>query len=390
MALALGVPTLSHADVVTYWNEKASTSVDAAQPSPSEQTRTFAMLHIAIYDALKHTPAPVEAGWSRETVVHAAAHRLLVELLPAQRGELDAAFESALKEAVADGLRDKELAAGEAVALRVVEARKGDGYLPDAATNAYRPVTAPGVYVMGGLPAGFQLVNAKPFAMRNAAQFRPGPPPALGSAVWARDYRESHDMGGLNSTKRTASQTETAKFWDFISGTQAWNTVARSLVASKPLPLEDCALLFMQLNVALADSSVAVFEAKYHYAFWRPITAIRNGDLDGNSATERDATWQPLIPTAPHPEYPCGHCIGDGAATVILRSRFGNGTLPEIVLTTPELPGVVRRYTRLQQFSEEVDNARIWGGLHFRNSAEVAEDMGRRIGEYVLESYPHD
>ena len=320
-------------------------------------------------------------------MVHAAAHRLLVELLPTQRRELDTAFESAMRAAaVLDDLRPKEIAAGEATAVNIIEARKTDGYLPGA-TNDYRPVTAAGVYVMGDLPAGFQLANAKPFALQSTAQFRPGPPPALEGPVWARDYNETKDMGSANSTKRTAWQSETARFWDSISGTEAWNTVARQLVASRPLPLIDCARLFMQLNVALADTAVAVFDAKYHYAFWRPITAIRNGDIDGNDATDRDATWRPLIATPSHPEYPCGHCIVDGAAISILRARYGDGTLPDIILTTPALPGVTRRYTSFHQFSEEVDNARIWGGMHFRNSAEVAEDMGRRIGEYVLVSY---
>jgi hypothetical protein len=387
ISVALSLPTVSHADVVTYWNRQASVSIDAAQPSPSEQARTFAMLHIAIYDALTKAPVQVDTRWSPETVAHAAAHRLLVELLPAQRRELDTAFESAMSAAVVDDLRPKEIAAGEGVAVNIAEARKTDGYLPDAKTD-YRPVTAPGVYVMTELPVGFQLANAKPFALQSAAQFRPGPPPALEGPVWARDYNETKNMGGANSTKRTAWQTETARFWDSVSGTDAWNTVARSLVASRPLPLIDCARLFMQLNVAMADTGVAVFEAKYHYAFWRPITAIRNGDIDGNEATERDSTWRPVISTPLHPEYPCGHCIVDGAAIAVLRSRYGDGTLPEIALTTAALPGVTHLYTSFHQLSEEVDNARIWGGMHFRNSAEVAEDMGRRIGEYVLTSYP--
>ena len=215
MSVALSVPTVGHADVVTYWNQRASVSIDTAQPSPSEQARTFAMLHIAIYDALTKAPAQGDTRWSPETVAHAAAHRLLVELLPTQRRELDTAFESAMSAAVVDDLRPKEIAAGEAVAVNVAEARKTDGYSPGAKTD-YRPVTAPGVYVMTELPVGFQLANAKPFALQSAAQFRPGPPPALGGQVWARDYNETKDMGGANSTKRTAWQTETARFWDSI------------------------------------------------------------------------------------------------------------------------------------------------------------------------------
>ena len=206
MSVALSVPKVGHADVVTYWNQRASVSIDTAQPSPSEQARTFAMLHIAIYDALTKAPAQGDTRWSPETVARAAAHRLLVELLPTQRRALDTAFESAMSAAVVDDLRPKEIAAGEAVAVNVAEARKTDGYSPGAKTD-YRPVTAPGVYVMTELPVGFQLANAKPFALQSAA---------LRGQVWARDYNETKDMGGANSTKRTAWQTETARFWDSI------------------------------------------------------------------------------------------------------------------------------------------------------------------------------
>jgi hypothetical protein len=205
--------------------------------------------------------------------------------------------------------------------------------------------------------------------------------------VWARDYNETKETGGARSSRRTAWQTETARFWVALNGTEAWNSIARSLSAAKPLSLTDSARLFMDLNVALMDSYVAVFEAKYHYGFWRPITAIRNGDIDGNEATERDATWQPLVATPTFPEYPCAHCIVDGAAGAVLQSLYGDGPLPEFTLTTTRMPGVTRRYTSLREVGAEVDNARIWAGVHFRNSAEVADDMGWRIGEYVLKTY---
>jgi hypothetical protein len=232
-----------------------------------------------------------------------------------------------------------------------------------------------------------QLSIIKPLALTSVSQFRPGPPPKLDSATWARDYNETMLLGGMSSTKRTPWQSETARFWSKLSGMSAWNQAACSLVASRPLPLIENARLFMNLNVASFDSYLAVFEAKFYYAFWRPITAIRNGDIDGNEATERDASWLPLISTPMFPEYPCAHCIIAGAASVVLKNAFGSGTVPEFVLETPEMPRVTRKYLSIQQLEDEVDMARIWGGLHFRNSAEVAEDMGKRIGDFVLTSY---
>jgi hypothetical protein len=344
------------------------------------------MLHTALYDVLSDDRRTLAGKLPREAVAHAAAHRLLVELLPDKRADLDAAFESAMSSVVAGDTRSKAVAAGEKLALAVLAARSDDGFSADS-PNDYRPVTAPGVFITPTLPSAYAVGKFKPFALERAEQFRPGPPPQLDGPIWARDYNETKAVGGASSTQRTPWQSETARFWVALDGVEAWNSVARSVFAAKPLSLTDSARLFMNLNVALMDSYIAVIEAKYHYGFWRPITAIRNGDIDGNAATERDPTWQPLVATPIFPEYPCAHCIVDEAAGAVLQSQYGDGPLPEFVLTTPRLPGVTRRYKSLRQVGEEVDNARIWAGVHFRNSAEVADDMGRRIGEYVLKTY---
>src|ERR1044072_3434400 len=145
--------------------------------------------------------------------------------------------------------------------------------------------------------------------------------------------------------------------------------------------------LFANLNVAMTDAFVAIFDAKYEYGFWRPITAIRNGDRDENPATDRDPEWRPLIDTPMHPEYPCADCVCDGAAGVILESVFGTGTLPSFTLTFAGMPGVVRQYTSLHQLEDEVSMARIWGGVHYRTSIEVGRGMGKKVGEYVLRNY---
>ena len=139
--------------------------------------------------------------------------------------------------------------------------------------------------------------------------------------------------------------------------------------------------------MAIADAYLAVFDAKYQYNFWRPITAIRNGDRDGNDATERDAGWTPVIETPLHPEYPCAHCTVDGAAGAVLTSVFGTGQLPEFTLTFADMPGVTRRYTSIRQLEEEVSMARIWGGVHFRTSNEVGHALGKQVGDYVSSNY---
>lgn len=149
----------------------------------------------------------------------------------------------------------------------------------------------------------------------------------------------------------------------------------------------ESARLFALLNIAISDAFVAIFDAKYQYDFWRPVTAIRNGDIDGNDATERDHAWTPLIATPVHPEYPCAHCVADGSGGAVLKSFFGKGSLPDFTLTYSEMPGVQRKYTSIQQLEDEVAMARIWGGVHYRTSNEVGNALGRTVGEYVMEHY---
>jgi hypothetical protein len=227
--------------------------------------------------------------------------------------------------------------------------------------------------------------EVKPWSMRSPSEFRPAPPPALTSDLWARDFAEVKRLGGHESTERSASQTETARFWS-ITGPAAWNPVVRSLASSPPMPTVERARLFALVNVAAMDSIVAVFDAKYAYGFWRPITAIRRAEIDGNEATAPDADWQPLIETPLHPEYPCAHCISSAAVGEVLEAAFGTGDVPVISMTSTAVPGVVHRWTRIEDYVEEVSNARIFAGVHYRNSAEVGEAMGRRIARQAVAS----
>jgi hypothetical protein len=272
---------------------------------------------------------------------------------------------------------------GERAAARVLAQRKHDGAL--GGLDTYRPYTAPGTYVPTGLPVISNIALRKPFALRSTSQFRPGPPPSLTGATWARDFNETKDWSAIDSTRRSAWQTETARCWEQL-GTPAWNQVARTLAAGRSMPLKDSARVFALVNVAMFDAYLAVFDAKYHYQFWRPITAIRNGDQDGNDATDRVPSWRPLVDTPPHPEYPCAHCAADGAAGAVLASVFGAGPLPPFTLTFPAMPGVTRTYTSIGQMQQEIAMARIWGGVHYRTSNDVGEALGTAVGQYVLQA----
>jgi hypothetical protein len=271
---------------------------------------------------------------------------------------------------------------GEAVAAKVLEARANDG--SDAADD-YRPRTAAGVYVPTPITAGSTWPNLKPFAMAKGSQFRPGPPISLESKDWAADFNELKDYGGKNSAKRSAQQTETARFWLMV-GPQAYHPFARQLVTAKQMSVGDSARFMALVAVGLNDALIAVFDAKYHYNFWRPITSIRNGDIDGNPATEREATWQPIDNTPMHPEYPCAHCILSGSVAGVVKAALGAADIPEVAMTSATAPGVTHRWTNMTAFTEEVANARIWAGFHYRFSTHVGTDMGLQIGEYVVKN----
>ena len=390
VALAL-VP--ARADTVTDWNERAVAVLVAENllGGGTASARTFAMMHSAMFDAInsvdrRYAPylasTPGGADASPTAAAHAAARRVLVEMYPKQKGLVDAAYDAAIAKLLDGASRAAGIALGEKAAAAVLDERKADGM---ASPSDYRPFTAPGVYVPTAMPVVTNVARIKPFALQSVAQFRPGPPPALTSAVFARDYNETRELGAAKSTRRNAWQTGTGQFWVLV-GSYAWNEAARGLVAAKPLALAESARLFAQLNFAIFDGYLAVFDAKYQYNFWRPITAIRNGDRTGNAAIERDAGWTALIDTPLHPEYPCSHCCIDGAAGAVLKSFFGSGPLPEFTLTYAALPGVKRSYTSIQQLEDEVSMARIWGGVHYRNSNEVGHALGKQVGEYVVQS----
>jgi hypothetical protein len=219
--------------------------------------------------------------------------------------------------------------------------------------------------------------------MANGSQFRPAAPPSLTSEQWARDYNEVKSLGGKHSSARTKEQTDIARFW-VVVGPASWNPIVRQIADTPGRKLIDNARLMALVAIATSDAYIAVFDAKYAYNFWRPITAIRNGDIDGNDATTRDADWEPLIDTPPHPEYPCAHCITSSAVATILNAEVGPDAIAKATMTSVSASGVTRRWNNTKEYVDEVSAARIYGGVHYRTSAIVGQEMGRKIAELAL------
>ncbi len=373
------------ADVVTDWNVTAADMTVAAGQGPPPANRTLAMVQTAVYEAVnaitkRYPPDRVAPNASPDASVAAAvatANRtMLSRLLPSQQAAIDKAYGIALA-AIADGpAKTAGIAVGEQATAAVLAWRADDGA---GAPERYRPATTAGVYVPTTIPAAPQWAQRKPWVMTSCDQFRPPPPPALASAVWARDYNEIKAVGAKSSTTRTPAQTEIARFWEATAPT-IYFPVVRSVANVPGREVTQNARLLAVTAEAMDDALIAVFDGKYFYNFWRPITAIRNGDIDGNDATERDAGWLPFIDTPMHPEYPCAHCIVSGAVGAVLMAEIGTGPTPTLSTTSPTAPGVVRSWPSIDDFVVEVANARIYDGVHYRNSTEVGTAMGRQIG----------
>jgi hypothetical protein len=387
----LTAPGVAAADAIAEWNEIAVATAAAGRHGASDASRTTALVHAAVFDAVNaiqahYTPyririaAPV--GASAEAAAVAAAHTVLIRLYPPQKNTLDQAYAKSLGR-LADGPGKSDgIAVGEKVGAEMVAARASDGA---SAPNTYRPVTAAGVYVVTTLPVSSHWGAVMPWVLERGSQFRPGPPPALTSAQWARDCTEIAQIGGTKSAVRTAEQTDIARFWTIV-GPASWDPVLRALAAAPGRTLGQNARLFALAEMAAADAYIAVFDAKYTFNLWRPITAIRNGDMPAGGATIRVPDWEPLIDTPLHPEYPCAHCITSAAVAAVLEAEFGVA-FPEVTMTSPTAPGVVRRWTTPKAFTDEVSEARIYGGIHYRTSTIVGQAMGRKIGELAVQQY---
>lgn len=376
------------ADAVTEWNIKAGAIITEAKPNAPVANRVMAIMHAAVYEAINAITGrygsglKLEAahGASIDAAVAAASRASLLKLLPAQRASIEAAYDDALGKVPNGPSRAAGVAVGEKAAAAVLASRADDGA---AVAETYRPQATPGVYVPTTMPAVPQWPGRRPWLMTTPDQVRPGPPPRLDSETWTRDFAEVKALGAKSSTRRTAEQTEIARFWE-ATLPPIYHEVVRSVAKDPRREVTQNARLFAAVTQASDDAIIAVFDAKYHYSFWRPITAIRNGDLDGNGATERDPSWMPFIDTPMHPEYPCAHCIVASAVATVLRAEIGAGPMPTLTTTSPTAVGTSRSWTNLDDFVREVAEARIYDGVHYRYSTEVGVAMGKRIGELAV------
>jgi hypothetical protein len=378
--------TSARADVVTDWNEAAMATFAQTNASLVAATRALALMHVAMFEAInaaepRYTsyflrPKSVEKV-SPEVAGASAAHAVLLRLFPARTAEFDATYQRSLAQAAGAELGASEKL-GKEVASALLSARSGEA----AAPGLYLPAAEPGAYVPTVLPIGLDVSRQKPWLMERADQFRPPPPPELKSAIWAADYEEVRSLGG-RAGRRTDAQSQAARLW-IVVWPQSWSPILRQLAARPGRTALDNARLFALTSMVAADAFIAVFDAKYAYNFWRPITAIRNGDRDDNDATVQEIGWLPLVETPLHPEYPCAHCIVAGTVGAVLEAEFGAGRIGPMTMTSPTLPGVTRSWERIADIVEEISNARVWGGIHFRSSTRVGEDMGRAIGEFAL------
>jgi hypothetical protein len=386
IVFSLSMP--ARADVIMDWNAKADELAAEQKLTPTQQSRGLALLHVAMFEAVnaiepRYQPYKLnlvtDRNTSREAAAAVAGHDVLVALYAARKTDLDAMLAHSLA-AVAEGpARHRAVLLGRKAAADLLALRAADG---SDAEESWRPATQPGVYIPTTMPVGSMAGVMQPWVMSSRAQFRPAPPPSLTSDTWTRDFNEVRELGSVVSESRSAEQTLVGRFW-FLTGARTYNPIVRQVVRAKKLDLLDCARVYALASMAAADSFTAVFEAKYHFNFWRPVTAIRNGDITGNAATPRDARWLPLGETPLHPEYPCAHCVSAAAVASVLAALVGD-EVGEVTVTRAAAPGVTRRFGRLSDYRDEVANARIWAGFHYRFSTEAAKDMGRRIGELTV------
>ncbi|MEO5859964.1 MAG: vanadium-dependent haloperoxidase [Pyrinomonadaceae bacterium] len=390
--LLLAFPFPASSDVVTDTCSRTTAVIAGARLPTPIGNRAAALAQTAIYEAVnaitRKYPSgrfniKANAGDSIEAAVASANHAVLLKLIPVQKDAIEAEYVRAIA-AIADGAKKAAgISVGEQSAVEVMKYRSDDDAF---AVETFRPNTQPGTYVPTAIPVFSLWSKRRPWAMTSADQFRPGPPPDLKSDIWARDYNEIKSMGVKTGSKRTDEQTAIASFWETTGGS-VYMPVILSVANAGNREVTQNARLIAMVSQAMDDAVIAVFDAKWAYKFWRPVTAIRNGDIDGNDATERDPSWVPFIETPMHPEYPCAHCIVASTIGTVLQLELGDTPLPPLSSVSPTLPGATRRWTTIDGFVREVSEARICDGVHFRNSTEVANVMGKKVGELTFSKF---
>jgi hypothetical protein len=391
--LSLSSPTIARSDAVLEWNE-IMVAVVADQP-PTLMNRLAAITQLAVFEAVNAVTGDYQPYLgtvkspshraSADAAAIAAAHEVLRHYRPDHAAVLDQARARSL-DAIADGpAKAAGIALGEASAARLIAARANDGSEPP---EFYLPASsAPGQWQLtadcppdGGVFLHWR--NVRPFVLRRGDQFRSDPPPALTSSRYARDYKEVKDVGGRDSADRPRDRADVVRMYEAVGDAILWNPIARQLAVARHASLAQNARTFALLNMALSDAAVAVLETKYHYNFWRPETAIPAGEGDENDRTDPDAAFTPFISSPCFPSYPSGHATSSYAAREVLERIFGRRG-HSIIVSTPAIPDVVLEYTTLREITSDIDDARVYGGIHFRFDQEGGSEQGRQVGGYV-------
>jgi hypothetical protein len=395
VALATVLLTLTgdaHADAVLDWN--AVTVETLAGKNPFEETRVAAIAHLAIFEAVnaitgRYRPylGTIRApqGASPEAAAIEAAYGVLVHYVPEKTGALDTARAASLA-AIADGpSKDDGIALGGMAADAMIAEREGDGseiprfHLPSSSRPGVWQLT-PGCPSQGGVL--LHVRDVKPFGIRRGSQFRLGPPPSLESFKYGRDFNEVEKRGDDESAERPSDRAEVARFYAVVLGVATWNPAVRQVAAAQGRPLTENARAFALVNMALVDAFIAVFDTKYRYKFWRPATAIPRGDEDRNHRTHPDPDFAPFIVTPCHPSFPSAHASLGHAARGVAERIFGEDG-HSITMSNPAVPGVELHYTSFEDITRDIDDARIYGGIHYRFDQEEGGRLGRRVGAYI-------
>jgi len=405
MVLAMSVltPVLARANVVDDWNAVAQQAIVVnAGRGGAVAVVDYAYVHIAIYDAVNAIdgrysmfavqPLSSPIGGSPEAAAATAAYLTLKWMFPTQQAYLDGVYASYMAGIPAGGPKTIGTLIGTEIGNAFTALRTGDGR---NASVSYVFGSGPGVYELTpgcpappASPASPWLAQLKPFAIESASQFRADGPPNLTSAQWADDMNETRLYGALNASLRTSEETRTGQFYAENPGSQFGRNV-RGIATAYQLSVADSARFFAQVFVTAADSLITVFNSKYYYNFWRPITAIRAADTDDNPNTDPDPAWLPLISTPCHPEYPAAHGAGTGGLAHAIEQFFGTKRV-EFTLTSMSVPGFAsysHHFTNTQDLVKEVIDARIFGGVHYRTSGVHGTVIGNKVALYVAKHY---
>lgn len=389
----------SRTAAVVEWNEFASELIAGNQLLPPVQTRALAIVQIAVHDALNsiephyetyvyHGEAQHASARASVSAATAAATRAaLLAVLPAAAApQIEARYATALESIPENNSKQAGIAVGEAAASAVVQLRADDGFAA-ALTKPYAPrEAAPGVYQLTPplnvvFVAGWNALP--PFALDSGSQFRSVEPLLVSSSAYAQEYAEVKALGVDAGSERTETQTETARFW-YDAATREWHSAARQGLAVAHHDVWDAAHVLATLSIAMADAVIASMDTKFHFEFWRPITAIRAGELDGNAATAGDPNWSPLCVTPPFPEYNSTHAATAGAAAEVLARTLGDAHT--VVIDSPSLAGERRTFNSFSAAANDEGVSRIYCGIHFRSSMDAGLEQGRQVADFVLDT----